>query len=132
MLKIIIDIVKPSLKAGLRRFKDLIGTATAKKYNENPDELLDAVESAYDEIIIKRGKNHESYMSDLFKALKTFKNKVFVDFIIRHEDAWEADAADDTWETMDFFIQKVRTKFKNRAKVNCGKWLIRRMQSCWR
>ena len=55
-------------------------------------------------------------MSDLFKALKTFKNKVFVDFIIRYEDAWEADAADDTRETMDLFIQKVRTKFKNMSE----------------
>ena len=56
MLKIIINIVKPSLRVGLCHFKDLMGTATAKKYNENPDELLDAVESAYDEITIKRGK----------------------------------------------------------------------------
>lgn len=53
ILKIIIDIIKPSLKVGLWRFKDVIGTATAKKYNENPDELLDSVESAYDEITIK-------------------------------------------------------------------------------
>ena len=82
MLKIIIDIVKPSLKVGLRRFKEIMGTATATKYNEDPIELLDAVEGAYDEITINRGKTHDSYMSDLFKALKTFKNKVFVDFII--------------------------------------------------
>ena len=113
MLKIIIDIIKPSLKVGLRCFKDIIGTATAKKYNESPDELLDAVERVYDEITIKRGKTHDSYMSDLFKVLKTFKNEVFVDFIICHEDAWEADAADDTQETIDLFSQKARTKFKN-------------------
>ena len=116
MLKIIIDIIKLSLKVGLRCFKNIIGTATAKKYNENPDELLDAVKSAYDEVTIKRGKTHDSYMSDLFKALKTFKNKVFVDFIICHEDAWEADASNDTQEMIDLFIQKVRTKFKNMSE----------------
>ena len=116
MLKIIIDIVKPSLKVGLRRFKDIIGTATAKKYSENLDELLDAVERVYDEIRIKRGKTHDSYISDLLKALKTFENKLFVDFIVRHEDAWEVDAADDTQETIDLFIQRVRTKFKNMSE----------------
>ena len=56
MLKIIIDVVKPSLKVGLRRFKDIISNATAKIYNEDPIQLLDAVESAYDEITIKRVK----------------------------------------------------------------------------
>lgn len=55
-------------------------------------------------------------MSDLFKALKSFKNKVFVDFIIRHEDAWEAESADNTQETIGLFIQKVQTKFKNMSE----------------
>ena len=50
-------------------------------------------------------------MSDLFEALKTFKNKVFVDFITRHEDAWEADASDDTPAKIDSFILTVRTKY---------------------
>ena len=111
MLKIVIDIVKPILKVGLWRFKEIIGTAAAKKYNEDPIELLDAVEGAYDEITIECGKTHDSYMSDLFKALKTFKNKVFVNFIICHEDAWETDATDDTDENIDLFIQTVRTKY---------------------
>ena len=113
MLKIIIDIIKPSLKVGLRRFKDVITTATAKKYNEDPIEMLNTMESAYDEITIKRNKTHDTYMSDLFEALKTFKNKVFVDFITRHEDAWEADASDDTPAKIDSFILTVRTKYNN-------------------
>jgi len=56
MLKILVDILKPSLKVGLKEFKDIIANATTKKYNDNPIDMLNAMEEAYDEIIVKRGK----------------------------------------------------------------------------
>ena len=43
-------------RVGLKEFKDIIANATAKKYNENPIDMLNAMEEAYDEIIVKRGK----------------------------------------------------------------------------
>ena len=69
MLKILVDILKPSLKVGLKEFKDIIANATTKKYNENPIDILNAMEEAYDEIIVKRGKTQDSYMANLFPAL---------------------------------------------------------------
>ena len=71
VLKIIIDIIKASLKVG----KYVVTTATAKKYNEDWIEMLGAMENACDEITIERGKTHDSYMSDLFEKLKTLKKK---------------------------------------------------------
>lgn len=52
-------------------------------------------------------------MDDLFKALKSFPNRVFVDYITRLEDDWEIDAKDDTPTSIDLFITSVRTKYSN-------------------
>ena len=112
-LKMIVDIIKPSLKVGLKSFKDIISKATAKKYNEIPLEMLNAMEGAYDKITIKRGKTYDVYMNYLFIALKTFKNRVFVDFVTQHQDYWEADDTNDTLEKIDAFILIVRTKYNN-------------------
>ena len=43
MLKVFIDIVKPSLKVGLKKFKDIIATATAKAYKNDSLKMLDAI-----------------------------------------------------------------------------------------
>ena len=72
MLKILVDIVKPSLKVGLKEFKDVIAKATSKAYNNDPLEMSDAMENAYNEITINRQGTYDQYMDDLFKALKTF------------------------------------------------------------
>ena len=85
MLKILADIVKPSLKVGLMEFKNIIAKATSKAYNNDPLEMLDAMENAYDEITINRQGTYDQYMDDLFKALKTFQNRIFVDYITRLE-----------------------------------------------
>ena len=113
MLKILVDIVKPSLKVGLKEFKDVISKANAKAYNNDPLEMLDAMENAYDEITINRQSTYDQYMDDLFKALKTFTNRVFVDFVTRLEDEWETDVTEDTPAKIDHFIQMVRTKYNN-------------------
>ena len=52
-------------------------------------------------------------MCDLSEGLKTFKNKVFLNFITCHEDAWEVDASEDTPAKIDSFIMTVRTKCNN-------------------
>ena len=43
MLKILVDIVKPSIKLGLKEFKGIISKSTAKAYNNDPLEMLDAM-----------------------------------------------------------------------------------------
>ena len=113
MLKVLIDIVKPSLKVGLKEFKDIIATATAKAYKNDPNEMLDAMENAYHETTINHHSTYDQYMDDLFRALKTFTNRVYVDFVVRLEDKWETDATDDTPAKIDNFIQTVRTKYNN-------------------
>ena len=113
MLKILVDIVKPSLKVGLKEFKDIISSANAKTYKNDPNEMLDAMENAYHEITVNRKSTYDQYMDDLFKALKTYTNRVYVDFVTRLEDEWETDASDDTPAKIDLFIQTVRTKYNN-------------------
>ena len=113
MLKLLIDIVKPSLKVGLKEFKDIISMANAKSYKNDPNEMLDAMENAYHEITINRKSTYDQYMDDLFKALKMFTNRVYVDFVTCLEDEWETDATDDTPAKIDLFIQTVRTKYNN-------------------
>ena len=101
--------MKPSLKVGLKEFKDIISQANAKAYNNDPLEMLDAMENAFYEITINRHSTYDQYMDHLFKALKTFKNRVFVDYVTRLEDEWDTDATKDTPATIDLFIQTVRT-----------------------
>ena len=113
MLKVLIDIVKPSLKVGLKKFKDIIATATAKAYKNDPLEMLDAMENAYDKIIINCQSTYDQFMDDLFKGLKTFSNHVFFDFVTRLEDDWETNATDDTPAKINLFIQTVCTKYNN-------------------
>ena len=113
MLKVLVDIVKPSLKVGLKEFKDIIATATAKAYKNDPNEKLDAMENAYHEITVNRKIPYDQYMDVFFKALKTFTNRVYVDYVTRLEDEWETDATDDTPAKIDTFIQLVRTKYNN-------------------
>ena len=113
MLKLLIDIVKPSLKVGLKEFKVIISTANAKSYKNDPNEMLDAMENTYHEITVNRQSTYDQYMDDLFKALKTFANRVYVDFVVCLEDEWETDATDDTPAKIDLFIQTVRTKYNN-------------------
>ena len=112
MLKILIDVLKPSLRTGLKEFKGIIQTANAKKFGNNVVEMLNAMESAHDEITVKHSKTYDSYMEDLFKAFKTFPNKIFTDFIIRIEDDWEADKNSGVTDT-DELITKVRNKYNN-------------------
>ena len=122
MLKILIDIIKPSLKVGLKEFKDIITQATAKKYKNDPLEMLNAMETAYDEITVKRKKTYDNYMDDLLQALKTFPNRIFVDYVTRLEDDWETDVSDDTPASIDKIITQVRTKYNNMKSR--GKWDI--------
>ena len=113
MLKILINIVRPNLKVGLKEFKDIIATATTKAYKNDPLEMLGAMENAYDESTINRKSTYDQYMDDVVKALKTFSNRVFVNFMTHLEDEWETDATDDTPAKIDLFIQTVRTKYNN-------------------
>ena len=71
MLKILVDIVKPSIKLGLKEFKGIISKSTAKAYNNDPLEMLDAMQNAYDEITINQQSTYDQYMDDLFKAIET-------------------------------------------------------------
>ena len=98
---------------GLKEFKDIIFQANAKAYNSNLLEMLDAMENAYDQITINRQSTYDQYMDELFKALKTFTNRIFVDYVSRLEDEWEMDATEDTPAKIDLFIQTVRTKYNN-------------------
>ena len=120
MLKILIDIVKPSLKVGLKEFKDIINKATVKAYNNHPLEMLDAMENTYEEITINHQSTYDQYMDDLFKALKTFQNRIFVDYVMRLEDEWETDPDEDSPTKIDLFIQTVCTKYNNMK--SCNKW----------
>ena len=120
MLKILIDIVKPSLKVGLKEFKDIINKATGKAYNNHPLEMLDAMENTYEEITINYQSTYDQYMDDLFKALKTFQNRIFVDYVMRLEDEWETDPDEDSPTKIDLFIQTVCTKYNNMK--SCSKW----------
>ena len=108
MLKILIDIVKPSLKVGLKEFKDIINKATVKAYNNHPLEMLDAMENTYEEITINHQSTYDQYMDDLFKALKTFQNRIFVDYLTRLEDEWETDPCDRIKWVLDPFLQAYR------------------------
>lgn len=117
MLKVLIDILKPGLKSGLKEYKTIISEAEAKKYKNNPIDMLDAMESAYDEITVTHGKTYDSYMEELFRALKTFPNRIFTDYVIRLEDDWEADEKEGD---IDELITKVRFKYNN--MFNSKKW----------
>ena len=86
MLKIVIDIFKPSLRVGLKEFKDIITKATTKAYKNDSVEMLTPMETAYDDIKVKHKKTPESYMDDLFMALKTFPNWIFADFVTSLEE----------------------------------------------
>lgn len=114
MLKILVDILKPRLKVGLKEFKLIIGKANAKKYENDPIEMLNAMERAYNEIAVSHNGTYDNYMDDLFRALKTFPNRIFVDYVTRLKDDWEADDDVDTKESeIDNAVTKVRNKYNN-------------------
>ena len=92
MLKILFDILKPSVRVGLREYKRLIQQAPAKSYGNNPIDMLNAMENAYDEVTAKHSQSFDEYIEYLFDALKTFSNKIFVDFVTSLEDDYESEA----------------------------------------
>ena len=55
-----------------------------------------------------------NYMDDLFKALKSFPNRTFVDYVVRLEDDWEANNGGKTLEEeVEILLTKVRNKYNN-------------------
>ena len=90
MLKVLVDYMKPSVRAGSKAFKTVLQTVEAKKYENNVVKLLNVMETAYDEITVNQGATYDSFMDDLFKSLKTFPNRIFTDYIIRLQDEYEA------------------------------------------
>ena len=90
MLKVLVDHMKPSVRSGLKEFKTILMNAEGKKYENNVVKLINAMEGAYDEITVNQGGSYDGYMDDLFRALKTFPNKIFTDYIIRLQDEYEA------------------------------------------
>ena len=82
--------MKPSVRTGLKEIKTTLQIANAKKYGNNMVKLINAMECAYDAITVNQRGSYDSYMDDLFRALKTFPNKIFTDYIIRLQDEYEA------------------------------------------
>ena len=114
MLKILFDILKPSVRVGLREYKRLIQRATAQNYDNDPVEMLNAMDSAYDEITVKHGQSFDEYMEYIFDALKTFPNKIFVDFVTRLEDDYESESKSDASnKEIREVVLKVKNKYKN-------------------
>ena len=114
MLKILFNILKPSLRVGLKEYKKIIQKANAKKYANDPQDMINAMEKAYDEITVTHGRSYDSFMEDLFTALKTFPNKVFVDYVIRLEDDYEAIETSETSEKeIKELVLKVKSKYNN-------------------
>ena len=114
MLKVLIDYMKPSVRSGLKEFKTIIQRAEAKLYENNPVKMITAMESAYDEITVKQGGSYDSFVDDLFRALKTFPNKIFTDFIIRMEDNYESEPGSKVSDKeINKMTRLVRNKYNN-------------------
>ena len=114
MLKIMFDILKPSVRVGLREYKRLIQRATAKTYGNNPVDMLNAMDNVYDEITVKHGQSFDEYMEYIFDALKTFPNKIFVDFVTRLEDDYESESKSGASnKEIREVVLKVTNKYKN-------------------
>ena len=108
MLKVLVDYMKPSVRAGLKEFKTIIQRAEGKLYDNNPVKMITAMESAYDEITVKQGGSYDSFLDDLFRALKTFPNKIFTDFIVRCESGTKVSEKE-----INKMLRVIKNKYNN-------------------
>ena len=114
MLKVLVDYMKPSVRADLKEFKSIITRAEAKLYDSNPVKMVTAMESAYHEITVKQGGSFDSFIDELFRAPKTFPNKIFTDYIVRLEDDYESEPGSKvTDKEINQMTRDVKNKYNN-------------------
>ena len=114
MLKVFFDFIKPNVRVGLKEHKRIIQRASAKKYSNNPVDMLNAMDGAYDEITVNHGKPYDDYIENIFEALKTCPNKIFTDYVVRLEDDYESiSKSGATNKEIREVVTKVKNKYKN-------------------
>ena len=84
MLQILVDTVKPSLRAGVADLKEKLRQSKLATYSYDVSEMLNKMESTFREIQ-KQGQTHEDYILDLFRALATGNNDIFHRYIVDKE-----------------------------------------------
>ena len=89
MLKLLISVVNPNTRVGVRDLRSEIRNATLAKFGHNVKSMLESMNGNYLQII-RKGQTHDNFEDDLFEALLTTKNLVFKNYIQRIQDEWEA------------------------------------------
>ena len=115
MLQVLIDIVKPSLRAGVADLKEKLRHSKLATFGYDVTKMTDKMESTYKEILTQ-GQTHEDYILDLFRALLTGKNEIFHRFIQDKEGEYET-GLDLTPEVL---TQLATTRYNN--MVAKSKW----------
>lgn len=105
MLKILLSVVNPTTRVGVRDLRHEIRNATLAKFSHNVKLMLENMNGNYLQII-RKGQNHDNFEDDLFDALLTTKNLVFKNFIQRLQDEWESGKDFLPSELMETAIQK--------------------------
>lgn len=115
MLQLLVEIVKPSLRAGVADLKEKLRHSKLSTFGYDVTKMLDKMETTYQEITANE-QTHEDYILDLFRALLTGKNEIFHRFIQDKEG--EYDCGLDI--TPDTLITLATTRYNN--MVAKSKW----------
>ena len=89
MLKLLISVVNPNTRVGVRDLRTEIRNATLAKFGHNVKNMLESMNGHYLQIL-RKGQTHDNFEDDLFEALLSTKNLVFKNYIQRIQDEWEA------------------------------------------
>ena len=88
MLSIILHDINPDTRVGVYDLKKDIMDARLTKFSNNVKDMLDHMDSQYQQII-QQGHTHEDYVMNLFDALLSSKNEEFRQAIRSEKTNWE-------------------------------------------
>ena len=103
--------MSPATKVSLQIHKDITIKARLNGYGNNAKTMLNAMKNAYNTIITNSGY-HDDYISHIFEAVLSSKNKVFINYMQRFKDKWQ----DDEEIIASDIIAKAKSKYANMTK----------------
>ena len=90
MLWLILKMINPTTQVGISNLKDAIEQETLQKFSNNVFVMLDRMQKNLEDIK-DSGSTHNDYLHHMLRALMTYTNAIFRDFIQKEKDKWETE-----------------------------------------
>jgi len=88
ILFLLMESVNPNTRVGVSDLKAKIRTTRMEAFEHNVSDMLDEIESSYNQIT-ELGYKHDDIVMDTFDSILSSKNQIFRDLIQRTKDDWE-------------------------------------------